>query len=254
MQAQEQITGAGLWGGRLIVFGSLASTNQWVLDNVSDCSHGDVVLARAQTEGRGRFGRTWHSVPGRALTLSVVLVPVSQREPIAPAVCQATALAVRSTLSRYGVGAALKWPNDVVVDGRKAAGILAETEPDSGAVALGIGINVNMTGSDFRGLDLLQPATSIALETGKEHDIRDVCSTLITDLETALDSGRFDPGGIPAQWEKCDFLKGRQLEIAAADGTACGRYAGLNSEGHLLLVDEAGVTRTFLSGDVSVVS
>lgn len=252
MQSPEQITEGGLWNGRLLAFESLPSTNQWVLDNVRDCRHGDIVLARSQTDGRGRFDRSWCAVPDRSLTLSAVLMPSSPGKPIPPSVCQAAAVAVRRTLSEHGIEGELKWPNDVVVAGRKTAGILAETEPDTGTVALGIGLNVNMTGEDFEGRDLLQPATSMMIETGSAFDLPVVRAILVAQLETALDIAEDSMALLLEQWARADFLSGKRINVLGPGGTVAGAYAGLDSDGRLLLVDDAGTTHTFQTGDVSV--
>jgi len=248
----EQIDRAGLWNGRLLVFESLPSTNQWVLDNIGQCIHGDVVLARLQTKGRGRFGRTWHSVPGRSLTLSAALLPPPDAQPVTPSACRAAALAVADTLANHGIEAKVKWPNDVLVDGRKIAGILAEAEPAAGATALGIGLNVNTDDSDFEGLDLMHPATSMTAATGKTFDTLDICRALVERLQTALDGAQRDPAWLINEWRPRDFLAGKRITVAAAAGAVTGRYSGLDSDGRLLLTDGDGTAHVLLSGDVSV--
>ena len=95
--------------------------------------HGTLVTAAAQTAGRGRQGRTWSAPPGRALLLSLVLRSPDRMLPLAAAVAVADAA---------GPDAAIKWPNDVLLDGRKVAGILAEARPQDGWAVLGIGLNV----------------------------------------------------------------------------------------------------------------
>ena len=251
MQPTKQTDGAGLWDSRLIIFPTLPSTNQWVLDNSDDCRHGDIVLAQSQTAGRGRFGRDWLSSSAGSLTLSAVLHPGPTHEPILPSVCQAAAVAVRATVAAHGIDATLKWPNDVLVAGRKTAGILAETAA-TGTVALGIGLNVNIGRDILSGLSLSRPATSMSLEAATQFDMTAVRALLIEELRTALDLAGSDPTALLTQWQQHDGMTGRQIEIGTAKGPVTGQYSGLDSDGRLLLTGDDGVTRTFLSGDVSV--
>ena len=249
MEEPEIIEGGGLWGGRLIVFNSLPSTNRWAMDSTG-CLHGDVVRAIRQTAGCGRFDRTWLSPGDRNLTASMVLRADSLDERILLGITQIAAIAIRDLLQKHSLEALLKWPNDVLVGGRKIAGILAERDAQSGDVVLGTGLNVSLSGDDLTDHELMQPATSMAIETGLSFDVADLSNGLIATLEASVGSAQRDPSAIHRTWSTCDALAaGAEIEIAGPGGIRRGKYAGLGPDGRLRLVED-GKEHSFLSGDV----
>lgn len=147
-------------------------------------SEGAVALTEEQTEGRGRLGRSWHSPAGVSLLFSLLLEPPVEtaRLPELTLVAgQAVAEAIAGVTS---LTPAIKLPNDILLDGRKTAGILAEAR--SGRVVLGIGVNVNVPTPDLpQGID--PPATSLMLETGAEVDRAELLVVLLAGLERAYD-------------------------------------------------------------------
>ena len=245
--------GEGLWGAQLRLFDSLPSTNQWMLDHIRSCRHGDVVRAIRQTAGRGRFQRQWVTPDNRCLTFSVLLDFGASEQWMAPVCGQAAAVAVHAAVESCGVPALLKWPNDVLGRHGKIAGILAERDADSGRVVLGIGINVNLTGADLAAMELLQPATSIRVEAGREFDVEAVLTGVLKDLAAGLDQLRSK--GIRRlieSWRERDALTGTRVTVNAAGAVVTGRYAGLDGDGRLCLVDDAGKNHAFWAGDVSI--
>jgi BirA family transcriptional regulator, biotin operon repressor / biotin---[acetyl-CoA-carboxylase] ligase len=161
-----------------------------------DARHGDLHVARAQTAGRGRLGKTWHSPPGEGLYASFVLLPGPPPWP-APAATMAAGLAVRDAVRALGLGAArLKWPNDVVVDGAKLAGILVETRglvPERPHYVVGIGVDVLQR--EFPpGLLAERAVTSLARQ-GLACSVEDVRDAVLAALGPRLDSIR---AGLPA--------------------------------------------------------
>ena len=132
-------------------FPTLPSTNSHARENAASLGHGDVILARTQTSGRGRMDRTWISDEG-GLYFTILLRPA--RTEFLANMTQVLSLAICRALEQIGVPASVKWPNDVLVNGAKIAGILAETVMEGGAVAalaLGAGINVNQDVLDVPG-------------------------------------------------------------------------------------------------------
>lgn len=243
------IEGRGLWGGRLIVFRSLASTNTWVLEHASDCRHGDIVQAEHQTAGHGRFERGWLSPPSRGLAVTFVLKHVSPA--LLPNLGQLAALAVHRILARHGVAGALKWPNDVMVGDRKVAGILAEKAADGATVALGVGLNVNVTAEGLGRIPLLQPATSLLAETGHETDLAALRDGLAAELAGAIDAVGSGLGPLLRAWEATDWLSGKRVSVAAeGPRVVVGRYDGLHEDGRLRLRDDGGRMHLFWSGEV----
>ena len=147
-------------------------------------TEGTTVATDLQTHGRGRLGRTWETPPGRALLLSILLHP---RPPMAiwPELSLVAGDAVAVALrAETGVEAELSHPNDVLVGGRKLAGVLAEASV--GRVVLGIGVNVDQTAAELP-LETRKPATSLRLETGREWPRAPLLAALLLELERRYD-------------------------------------------------------------------
>lgn len=253
MGRPEIAEGKGLWGGRLITFESLPSTNQWALNNIGSCLNGDVVRAIVQTTGRGRFERKWLAPANRCLTISVVIMSDVHADHVISTITQTAALAIRSTLEKYSINSLVKWPNDVLVKGKKIAGILAEGEQQSGAVILGIGLNVNLTEEDLAEVDLLQPATSMAMEKGRNFDIDQVCPELLSELEKTIDvAAQEGTSFLVETWKRYDSLMRKRIEVQTHQGAVSGKYTGLDESGRLRLIDDLGHEHFFWSGDVTV--
>jgi BirA family transcriptional regulator, biotin operon repressor / biotin---[acetyl-CoA-carboxylase] ligase len=192
--------------------------------------HGTLVTAAAQSAGRGRQGRTWSAPPGHALLMSVVLREPHPLLPLAAAVAVAAAA---------GDDALIKWPNDVLVEDRKVAGILAEGRPQEGWAVLGIGVNVAV-----RVADLPAELHGTAGTLGREPaDVEPFLTTLLAELERAL---AMAPGQMLDSWRARDALLGRPVRWSGGEGTA----AGVDGEGRLV-VELAGGGRTALdAGEV----
>jgi BirA family biotin operon repressor/biotin-[acetyl-CoA-carboxylase] ligase len=191
---------------------------------------GTLVTAASQTAGRGRQGRTWSAPPGRALLMSVVLRDPGRMLPLAAAV------AVAETA---GPDAAIKWPNDVLLDGRKVAGILAEARPQDGWAVLGIGLNVAVRPTDLPE-ELRATAATLGLEP---RDVEGVLERLLGALERAL---ALDTPALLDAWRTRDALRGRAVAWAGGEGIA----AGIDGDGRLV-VEVAGGGRTALeAGEV----
>ena len=150
-----------------------------------DAPEGAVVAAGEQTAGRGRLGRTWHAPAGTSLLCSVQLRPTVSQERL-PELTDVAARACADAIGAVaGVWTELKFPNDVLVGGRKVAGILAEAREDR--VVAGIGVNVNIAEDDLpTGLDT--PATSLLVETGREIDRAELLVELLERLERRYDA------------------------------------------------------------------
>jgi len=147
-------------------------------------SEGALAVAEEQTEGRGRLGRNWHSPPGVSVLCSILLEPSveTQRLPELSLVAGEAAAEAISTVT--ALGPEIKLPNDILLGGRKVAGILAEAR--DGRVVLGIGINVNLT-EDKLPTDVDLPATSLRVELGREVDRAELLTELLAVLERRYD-------------------------------------------------------------------
>ena len=197
---------------------------------VAGAPHGTLVTSGLQTAGRGRQGRTWTTPPGRALLMSLVLRAPDRMLPLAAAV------AVAETA---GPEAMIKWPNDVLLDGRKVAGILAEARPQDGWAVLGMGINVALRPDDFPE-ELRASAGSLGLEP---RDVEVFLERLLATLERTL---ALEPAALLDAWRARDALYGR--EVAWADGT--GRAGGIDGDGRLVVALPDGGRTALEAGEV----
>ncbi|WP_437561978.1 biotin--[acetyl-CoA-carboxylase] ligase [Sorangium sp. So ce542] len=252
-------------GRPLAVAWETASTNDDARSAAAaGAPHGAAFLADAQTQGRGRGGRAWHSPPGENLYLSVVLrpgLPASGVPPIALVMGLAVASVVDRRLaqlapgSRRGDGAAaevrLKWPNDVLAGGRKLAGILVEAQlrgESVSSVIVGVGLNVHA--SSFPP-ELSGRATSLAM-LGIDDVPRELLAAellqAIGDAAARFEAGRLAP--FAEDLARMDWLRGRRVEVAGVAGVA----AGIDPEGHLLIRGGDGVLRAVAAGEVSVIT
>lgn len=195
--------------------------------------HGTLVTAGEQRAGRGRQGRTWTAPPGRALLMSLVLREWPPLLPIAGAV------AVADVAGEERDDVAIKWPNDVLLGGRKLAGILAEGRPQEGWAVLGIGLNVAVRQEDLPA-ELRATAASLELEPAA---IEPTLHSLLGAIARRLAQPTQD---MLADYRARDALAGRAVRWARGEGTAC----GVDDAGRLL-VELAGGARTALdAGEV----
>src|SRR6266403_3522744 len=162
-----------LIGSEILVFEETASTND-VVEHLakSGAREGLVVFAESQTRGRGRRGRAWVSPRGKGLWFSVLLRPTSPTSAASRITVAASVAVARAIRQNCGLDARIKWPNDVMVNGKKLGGVLTELRAEADEILLailGIGIDVNCQREDFPG-ELASIATSIELETGSAQD------------------------------------------------------------------------------------
>jgi BirA family transcriptional regulator, biotin operon repressor / biotin---[acetyl-CoA-carboxylase] ligase len=182
--------------------------------------HGTLVTADEQTAGRGRQGRLWTAPPRSAVLMSVVLRELDERLPLTAAVAVCDALPVE---------AAIKWPNDVWIGGRKVAGILVEGRPQQGWAVLGIGLNVSS--EDFPA-ELADTATSLRL-AGLTRSPERVLRELLSSLDTWLGA---PPARVLEAWRSLDALKGEPVRWAGGEGVA----DGIDDSGALRVETSAG--------------
>lgn len=242
----DEATLAGLRG--IHVFPELDSTNRWCLQE-GQC--GDVCLAEQQLAGRGRRGRNWESPQGVNLYFSLRWCFSSVPEQL-PMLGLVVGLAVAEALEDCGIqGHRLKWPNDIYHDGKKLGGILLEAVGRLEQIAIGIGLNVNMTMMPDAAID--QPWTSLLLATGKLQSRNSLVIALLRRLVARLRIfPQLDMEQFQQDWQRWDMLAGRQVRVLSGmeviDGVAC----GVDSQGQLRLFLADGRLKTFSSADVSV--
>lgn len=214
--------------------------------------HGAVVVADAQDKGRGRLGRVWHSPPGESLYLSVVLRPPLPPHRVPP-VTLAAGVAVAEALVAFDVVPALKWPNDVQLDGRKVAGILTEMSADIDRVHhLVVGIGVNLNAQAFPE-ELAAIATSVALARGGATVARaDFAAMLCARLEHWVDAFVAE-GAAPvvAAWKQHARFFGARVKVTAGRERVEGVAEELEDDGALRVRLDDGRAYRVVAGEVT---
>jgi BirA family biotin operon repressor/biotin-[acetyl-CoA-carboxylase] ligase len=220
---------------------------------VSGANEGLCVIAREQTAGRGRQGRSWSSPPGEGLALSVILRPPVKASDSA-LITLAAAIAVTETLRLdFQVYGDIKWPNDVLVRGRKICGILVEAAIDGDRLKYAImGIGVNIAQRSFPD-GIGDCATSVLLETGGEISPEDFAGALLPRLETWYEAAMSRPDRVIARWEELSSSShGCLVSIESSDGSLEGLTRGLTPNGALIVELANGQRREIISGEVKV--
>ncbi len=235
------------------VFDAVSSTQDiardWAL-SADPAPHGAAVIADYQHAGRGRQGRTWVAPPGSSLMVSVVLRPTLEPRKV-PRLSLVGGLAAAEALSDWQVpGLALKWPNDVLIAGRKVGGVLAEATWDEdrlAAVILGIGLNIR---ADFSGTELESTAISLEPVIGRSVDRRVILARLLDRVDHwAAASGP----ALSEAWQNWLVTLGRRVTVSALDGTTFGGVAeSVDDDGALVVRLDSGEARRVVAADVTL--
>ena len=238
--------------GETTVLETCGSTNTEAADR-SRYAHGDTVVAIRQTAGRGQRGHRWESVPGENLTFSIVLEPTFLAAGEQFLLSEAIALAVTDTLQEYGIGAAIKWTNDIYVNDRKICGMLLEHNLDGTRLArtvAGIGLNVNQE----RFPAWIANPCSIRTETGIRHDIMEVFAKLYGHLSMRygmLEEGRADR--ISDDYNTLLYRRGKPSRFfLPEEGEVIGTICGAGPDGRLTVTID-GKERGFLFREIEFV-
>jgi BirA family biotin operon repressor/biotin-[acetyl-CoA-carboxylase] ligase len=213
---------------------------------------GTLIVANAQTKGRGRLGRSWVSPPGSGLYLSIILRPDCPPDRF-PRLMLTAAVAVASAIQQTGMKPQLKWPNDILIADRKVGGILAEAVFDKRRIdfaILGIGINVN-TEQDELPVSVRSLATSLRLSLGKPVSRICFLQTLLHLLEPWYEffcTGAFET--ILDAWSEFDNTLGRVVDVFLPERRLVGVAEALEPDGTLLVRDKRGCLHRIVAGDV----
>ncbi|MTH52142.1 biotin--[acetyl-CoA-carboxylase] ligase [Bacillus mangrovi] len=216
---------------------------------------GTVVIADEQTEGRGRLARVWYSPIHTGIWMSCILkpkIPISQTPQLTLLAAVAIVQAIEETT---GISPSIKWPNDILINGRKAVGILTELQAEADSVhsvIIGTGINVNQSPEDFPA-GIQQIATSLKIEKGSEVSRAVLVQAILRNLEqlyTAYLSSGFRP--VKLLWESYAISLGKTVIARTLQGTITGKAIGINDEGVLLLETMNGSIEKIYSADIEL--
>ena len=241
-------------GQTLHWFEELGSTNDRARELAEEgAEHGEVVIAEAQTAGRGRRGRAWLSPPRKNLYFSIVLRP--ELPPArAPELTLVASVAICEALRQAGVAAGIKWPNDLLASGRKIGGILTElaAEPDRVSWAvLGVGLNVNARPEDFPEA-MRAEATSVLIERGQPAPRALLAAACFTAVEDWVDRHAEEGfGPVREAWRERSVTLGREVAVTVEGREIRGTAEDIDETGALLVRGRAGVER-IVSGDVTL--
>lgn len=234
-------------------FASIDSTNRF-LKNIPSDRYIHVCCAETQTEGRGRFGRHWHSPFGENIYCSSrwhFFCDPSQLSGLSLTVSLAIYAALKSLNLHSGIQ--VKWPNDLLWQDKKLSGCLIEMNAESNGmteVIIGIGINVNATGQHKA---IQQPWCSLYDITSAIQDRNAIVASLLLSLDNYLK--RFSNSGFQPflqEWNQLDYLKGKQVTVNNHSGNIQGMAQGINEQGQLVLKDAFGHTHVMSSGDTTL--
>lgn len=254
--------GTALIGKRIVFFDEIDSTNNQVKKMASEgAEEGLVVVAESQTSGRGRLGRAWISPRGTGVWLSFLLRPLISPQEAQVITLAASAAVVSAIRIAAGIDTGVKWPNDVVLGGRKVCGILVEMSSEMDRInyiVVGIGINVSQNEGDFpeelreRAISLKSYVESCG-EVFKGSGRSKLINTLLRELDRVYKkvyTGKV--WEIIEEWKKCSATLGREVRIAVKDDVFTGIADDITADGRLLVKCGNGETREVLSGEVEV--
>ncbi len=243
-------------GRDIHVFEQTTSTNDVVEKLARDgVREGVVVFAESQTRGRGRLGRKWVSPSRKGLWFSILLRPnLRPQETTQLTVATATALR-RAIVSQTNLPVEIKWPNDILINGKKVAGILTEMSAELDRVRHvipGIGIDVNQDASEFP-LELRKVATSLKIERGESLSRAALAIEVLRELDreySRVCAGKFSD--IANEWEEHCGTIGKEVTVQIGDRKIRGRAESLDDDGSLILRTEHGRLQQITGGDVTV--
>ena len=217
---------------------------------------GTVVVAEAQLKGKGRRGRSWFSPAGEGIYVSVILRPRVPPSEAPQLVLMAAVAAAEALLAQAAIPVSVKWPNDILVGGKKIAGILTEMRLAGDRidhVVIGMGVNVN-TPAEGLPREIAAIATSLCAVTGRTFPRTGLLRAYLEKLEgwyTLFQERRFEP--IRERWLEIARIIGKQVKIAGVDRTYEGEVVDIDPTGFLLLKSADGGIQRILAGDVSMI-
>src|SRR5437867_10301928 len=244
-----------LIGRNLFHFYHVDSTNLFaarLLAHGRKVAEGTVIIAESQTAGRGRLGRLWHSEREAGIYFSMVLFPKAPPS-LAPLFTLATALGMHNAVESYtGLDIDIKWPNDLLIGGKKFCGILSEIQAELDLVKtmiIGVGLNENHEGFPK---EIADRATSLRMASGRIQSRLEILLEFFEEFENIyMDLERKGPRGVIDQWTRfSSFANGRKIEIHDGVRRISGVTRGLNPLGALRIEQSGGHVEDVYSGDV----
>lgn len=240
-------------GRNYIYKASIRSTNDMAKDIAGNVQNGTVIIAEEQTSGRGRLGRTWISPKGCGIWMSIILKPNLKPQDAVKLTQVAAVSVVSSIIEVANMDAGIKWPNDIIINGKKVCGILTEMNSEIDKinyVVIGIGLNANC--SEFPD-DLKDKATSLYLERGAKIDRKLLTAGILNHFEKYYNKYLEEGFGfIRTLCIEKSVTIGKQIRVVSTDGELTGQAVDIDSDGNLIVKTPIGENTVIISGDVSV--
>ncbi|GHV64808.1 bifunctional ligase/repressor BirA [Spirochaetia bacterium] len=243
-----------VFGRPLYFFDALPSTNDYAAGISCGAGEGTLVVADAQTAGRGSGGRSWFSPPGAGIWMSLVLIPPVEPRRIRELTLLAAYSITVTLRKKYSVPAMLKWPNDILLNGKKLGGVLADAaavEDRVRYVVLGLGLNVHT--QEFPP-ELEGIAASLCGECGGSFDRAAIIADFLETLEAEY-TAWLKAGSLTSIIDDCNALlvhRGRNVRLVKREGERTVLSLGINAQGELQVQEPGGVIRAVSIGEVSL--
>ncbi|WP_188631482.1 biotin--[acetyl-CoA-carboxylase] ligase [Lentibacillus kapialis] len=243
------------WLGRNIIHKITTHSTQQVAHQAAqeNAEHGTIVIADEQTEGKGRMTHQWHSTKNKGIWMSMILRP-SIPPAAAPQLTLLTATVLADVIATYTTAEPkIKWPNDLLIQDKKTAGILTEMQAEQDRIqyiVVGLGINVSQSYNDFPD-ELSNKATSLKLETGEEQKIVQIIQQILMYFERAYDMFIQDGfTNVKYKWESYGYKIGEAIRIRTNGETLDAIFTGIAEDGALLVRNEINELRKIYSGEI----
>lgn len=233
-------------------FTQLNSTNAYALEHFDELGMGDVVMTDIQTNGRGRFDRVWEGNSSDNIYMSLIIKPQNTLDfPYINLTQYLSVVLNRVFNDKYGIQSDIKWPNDILYDGKKFVGILSEVKTeknDISGVVLGVGINVNAEREFFKNLPA---ATSMRLILNRLVDKNELTNIILEEFFSNFDNFQQNGfNGISEDYRKMCKFHSEKVKIGGSCMDGEYRFAGLNEDGTFSVFDENGTKIKVVSGDI----
>ena len=234
-----------IFGQEIEYYQILPSTNQeaWNLIEKKESNHGMIVITDQQKKGKGRGNNSWFMSPSKGLAMSIIIdEPVSLND--ASLIPLSAGLSVAQAIENRGLKPKLKWPNDILINGKKCGGILCESKVRNGnltQMVIGIGLNINEATSDFPN-ELISNATSMSIETGHTHQRELFCAIITTFFERNFEVLQKSP----TIWTKYCYHLDKTVSFKQNGKNISGIFRGLNNNGYAK-IDINGIVKIFPS-------
>ncbi|VAW12152.1 Biotin operon repressor / Biotin--protein ligase [hydrothermal vent metagenome] len=239
-----------VFGKKIIYLDSLESTMDEAFQlAMNGANEGTIVCCETQTKGKGRMGRKWSSPKGKGLYFSLILRPRMGPSQAARLTLMSAVALCEALRQETKLDVNIKWPNDLLIDGKKIAGILTELSAEMDGirfVVIGVGINVNTPNSL-----LLDTATSVKNETGKSFSRVEIFQSILSSLEQwyiKVKDGDF--GEVIDRWKELSSTLGRDICLQDQGGNVSGLAVDLSDDGALVIKNQKGVVMKRMTGDV----